>query len=116
MKRDNACLKQKLKESIDKNKLLSKGWDGSIETEQNIINNLKHLVNDRMGPGSAPDDLELNNVLVNVDANDDYLQQYTDEAIVNLQETGVYPYGQGQSTDEDEGLSTESDGNPPSDP
>ncbi|KAM3385950.1 hypothetical protein ACQJBY_009549 [Aegilops geniculata] len=33
MKRDNASLKQKLQESIGKNKLLSKGWDGSLSTE-----------------------------------------------------------------------------------
>ncbi|VAI56958.1 unnamed protein product [Triticum turgidum subsp. durum] len=94
MKRNNASLKQKLKESITKNKLLSKGWDGSLDTEQNI----------------------LNNVLLNVEASCEYLQQYTDEAMVNLQEAGVYPYGQEQSTDEDEDLPTQSDENPPYDP
>ena len=66
MKRDNASLKQKLKESLGINKLLSKGWDGSLSTEQTIINNLNHLVNSRLSPGSTPDDLELNNVLLNV--------------------------------------------------
>lgn len=116
MKRNNASLKQKLKESITKNKLLSKGWDGSLDTEQNIVNNLKHLVNSRLSPGSTPDDLELNNVLLNVEASCEYLQQYTDEAMVNLQEAGVYPYGQEQSTDEDEDLPTQSDENPPYDP
>ncbi|XP_044452968.1 uncharacterized protein [Triticum aestivum] len=94
MKRDNAFLKQKLKESLGKNKLLSKGWDGSLSTEQTIVNNLNHLVSSRLSPGSTPDDLELNNVLLNVEASYEYLQQYTDEAKVNLQETGVYPYGQ----------------------
>ena len=34
--------------------------------------------------------------------------------MVNLQETGVYPYGQEQPIDEDKGLSTQGDGNPPS--
>ncbi|KAM3191987.1 hypothetical protein ACQJBY_069308 [Aegilops geniculata] len=116
MKRDNASLKQELKESITKNKPLSKGWDGSLGTKQNIVNNLKHLVNSRLSPGSTPDDLELNNVLLNVEASCEYLQRYTDEAMVNLQETGVYPYGQGQSIDEDEDLPTQSDENPPYDP
>ena len=90
MKRDNAFLKQKLKESLGKNKLLSKGWDGSLSTEQTIVNNLNHLVSSRLSPGSTPDDLELNNVLLNVEASCEYLHQYIDEAMVNLQETGVY--------------------------
>ena len=116
MKRDNASLKQELKESLGKNKLLSKGWDGSLSTEQTIVSNLNHLVNSSLSPGSTPDDLELNNVLLNVEANGEYLQQYPDEAMVNRQETGGYAYGQEQPTDEDGGLSTQSDGNPPSHP
>ncbi|XBI12844.1 hypothetical protein VPH35_139656 [Triticum aestivum] len=116
MKRDNACLRQKLKESIGKNKLLSKGSDGSLDTEQSVTNNLKHLVSSRMSPGSGPDDLELNNVLLNVEANSEHLQQCTNDTMVNLQETGVYPYGQEQPIDEDKGLSTQGDGNPPSHP
>ena len=50
------------------------------------------------------------------EASCEYLQQYTDEAMVNLQESGVYPYGQEQSTDDDEDLPTQSDENPPYDP
>ena len=68
------------------------------------------------GHGSTPEDLELNNILLNVEASCEYLQQYTDEAMVNLQESGVYPYGQEQSRDDDEDLPTQSDQNPPYNP
>ena len=73
MKRDNASLKQELKESLGKNKLLSKGWDGSLSTEQTIVSNLNHLVHNRLSPGSTPDYLELNNVLLDVEASCEYL-------------------------------------------
>lgn len=116
MKRYNTSLKQQLKGSINKNKLLSKGWDGSLDTEQSFITNLKQLASSRMSPGSTPDDLELNNVFLNVQTSCEFLQQLTDEAMINLQDTGVYPYGQGQSTDEDEDLPTQSNETPPYDP
>lgn len=73
-------------------KLLSKGWDNTLITDYDFATKLQHLVNSRMTPGSTPEDIELKNVLLNIQNIVEFLQHFTYEAMVNLQNTGTCTY------------------------